>query len=67
MLIFPLPLEGLPSVKKYNAMAKVFDPIKAAGQKGDVSKAKDAYEKVSFCYIQSINESSNSILKHAPL
>ena len=38
---------GLPSVKKYNAMAKAFDPIKAAGQKGDSSKAKDAYEKVN--------------------
>lgn len=38
---------GLPSVKKYNAMSKLFDPIKAAGQKGDRSKAKDAYGKVS--------------------
>lgn len=34
-------------MKKYNAMAKMFDPIKAAGQKGDVSKAKDAFKKVS--------------------
>ncbi|KAL7479369.1 hypothetical protein ACHAW6_005101 [Cyclotella cf. meneghiniana] len=41
------PSEGLPSVKKYSAMAKMFDPIKAAGQKGDVSKAKDAYKKAS--------------------
>lgn len=39
---------GLPSVKKYNAMAKVFDPIKTAGQKGDSSKAKELYDKVSF-------------------
>lgn len=41
------PSEGLPSVKKYNAMAKMFDPIKAAGQKGDLTKAKTAYGKVS--------------------
>jgi hypothetical protein len=38
---------GLPSVKKYNAMSKVFDSIQDAGQKGDLSKAKEAYEKVS--------------------
>ena len=41
------PSENLPQVKKYNAMAKTFDPIKAAGAKGDVAKAKAAYEKVS--------------------
>lgn len=41
------PSEGLPSVKKYNAMSKMFDPIKDAGQKGDLSKAKTAYGKVS--------------------
>lgn len=41
--------KGLPSVKKYNAMAKAFEPIKAAGQKGDSSKAKDAYKKVKTC------------------
>mmetsp|Transcript_3835 Transcript_3835/g.8625 ORF Transcript_3835/g.8625 Transcript_3835/m.8625 type:complete len:212 (+) Transcript_3835:52-687(+) len=41
------PSEGLPSVKKYNAMAKMLDPIKFAGQKGDVGKAKSAYGKAS--------------------
>jgi len=41
------PSENLPSVKKYNFMAKLFDPIKAAGQKGDVAKAKTAYAKAS--------------------
>lgn len=41
------PSENLPSVKKYNVMAKLFDPIKAAGQKGDVAKAKTAYAKAS--------------------
>lgn len=39
------PSEGLPSVKKYNAMAKSFDLIKVAGQKGDLSKAKTTYGK----------------------
>ena len=41
------PADGLPSVKKYNAMAKSFDPIKAAGKKGDVGKAKVAWGKAS--------------------
>jgi hypothetical protein len=39
------PSDGLPSVKKYNAMAKVFEPIKAAGKKGDAGKAKVAWGK----------------------
>lgn len=41
------PADGLPSVKKYNAMAKLFDPIKLAGKKGDVAKAKVAWGKAS--------------------
>ena len=41
------PSEGLPSVKKYSAMAKLLEPIKVAGQKGDLGKAKAAYGKVS--------------------
>ena len=41
------PADGTPPVKKYNAMAKLFDPIKAAGKKGDVAKAKVAWEKAS--------------------
>ena len=41
------PADGLPSVKKYNAMTKAFDPIKAAGKKGDVGKAKIAWGKAS--------------------
>mmetsp|Transcript_18624 Transcript_18624/g.39984 ORF Transcript_18624/g.39984 Transcript_18624/m.39984 type:complete len:213 (-) Transcript_18624:476-1114(-) len=41
------PSEGLPSVKKYNAMAKLLEPMKAAGQKGDATKAKTAYGKAS--------------------
>ena len=46
------PSENLPQVKKYNAMAKTFDPIKAAGAKGGVAKAKAAYEKVGTYIIQ---------------
>lgn len=33
-------------MKKYNAVSKTFDAIKAAGQNGDSSKAKTAYKKV---------------------
>ncbi len=39
------PADGLPSVKTYNAMSKTFEPIKAAGKKGDAKKAKAAYDK----------------------
>ena len=35
-------------------MAKAFDPIKAAGQKGDSSKAKDAYKKVKTCSLMDV-------------
>ena len=41
------PADGLPSVKKYNALAKAFDPIKAAGKKGDLGKAKAEWLKAS--------------------
>lgn len=39
------PADNLPSVKKFNAMAKLFDPIKAAGKKGDAAKVKSAWTK----------------------
>lgn len=41
------PAESLPTVKKYNAMAKSFDSIKAAGKKGDLAKAKSSWMKAS--------------------
>lgn len=41
------PADGLPSVKKYNVLAKTFDPIKAAGAKGDAKKAKSAWKAAS--------------------
>ncbi len=39
------PSEGTPAVKKFNSIANVFDPIKAAGKKGDIAKAKVSWEK----------------------
>ena len=39
------PADNLPSVKKFNAMAKLFDPIKTAGKKGDAAKVKSALTK----------------------
>ena len=41
------PSEGLPQVNKYNAGAKMFDPIRVAGMKGDVEKAKVAWGKAA--------------------
>ena len=41
------PSDGLPSVKKYNALAKTFEPIKSAGAKGDAKKAKSAWKTAS--------------------
>ncbi|KAL7502544.1 hypothetical protein ACHAXN_000481 [Cyclotella atomus] len=38
------PSEGLPSVKKYSAMSKMFDPIKVAGEKGDI-KSKGSIQQ----------------------
>ena len=39
------PSEGTPAVKQFNSIAKVFEPIKAAGKKGDAVKAKAAWVK----------------------
>ena len=41
------PADNLPSMKKYKSLAKLFDPIKAAGAKGDAAKAKAAWGKAS--------------------
>mmetsp|Transcript_8467 Transcript_8467/g.10706 ORF Transcript_8467/g.10706 Transcript_8467/m.10706 type:complete len:234 (-) Transcript_8467:92-793(-) len=56
------PSDGLPSVKKYNAMAKTFDPIKNAGAKGDGKKAKSAYETASLALSAFLLEKSNYLL-----
>lgn len=39
------PSEGTPAVKQFNSIAKAFEPIKAAGKKGDAVKAKAAWVK----------------------
>ena len=39
------PSEGTPAVKQFNALSKAFEPIKAAGKKGDAAKAKTAWSK----------------------
>ena len=44
------PPETVPAVKKYNALAKTFEPIKAAGKKGDVAKAEAAWEKSAIAF-----------------
>eukprot|EP00979_Chaetoceros_neogracilis_P001325 scaffold231_cov258-Chaetoceros_neogracile.AAC.9 len=41
------PADGLPSIKAYNTVAKTFDPIKAAGKKGDAAKSNIAWLKAS--------------------
>ena len=39
------PSDGIPSVKKYNSMAKLFSSIKDAGKRSDVGKSKIAWVK----------------------
>lgn len=41
------PPDNTPAVKSFNALSKAFDPIRVAGTKGDVAKAKIAWEKAS--------------------
>ena len=39
------PSEGTPAVKQFNTLSKAFEPLKAAGKKGDAAKAKAAWFK----------------------
>ena len=41
------PPETTPAVKSFTALSKMFDPIKAAGAKGDAGKAKAAFGKAA--------------------
>mmetsp|Transcript_37694 Transcript_37694/g.55238 ORF Transcript_37694/g.55238 Transcript_37694/m.55238 type:complete len:216 (-) Transcript_37694:52-699(-) len=41
------PSENIPQVKKFLALAKTFDDMKAAGKKGDAARAKVAWTKSS--------------------
>lgn len=50
------PADGLPSIKKYNAMAKTFDPIKIAGEKADAKKAKIAWKNASVALSEYLEE-----------
>lgn len=50
------PSDGLPSVKKYNTMVKVFEPIKAAGAKGDLKKAKSSWTSAGVALSDFLNE-----------
>jgi hypothetical protein len=44
------PPETVTAVKRYNALAKTFDPIKAAGKKGDAAKAEASWEKAAIAF-----------------
>ena len=44
------PPDNTPAVKKYNALAKSFDPIADAGSKNDLTKAKKAWDKASILF-----------------
>ncbi len=50
------PADGLLSVKKYNALVKVFEPIKAAGAKGDLKKAKASWTNAGVILSEFLNE-----------
>lgn len=41
------PIEGLPQVKKFNALAKALSPLQSAGKSGDATKAKKAFDKAA--------------------
>merc|ERR1712071_645208 len=46
------PPENVPAFKKFNDLAKTFDPIEKAGKSGDLAKAKAAYAKSSGAFSQ---------------
>lgn len=51
------PPQNLPQYKKYDALLKIFDPIKAAGQAGDAKKASKEYGKAAAAlsdYLESV-------------
>lgn len=50
------PSDNLPSVKKYDALAKAFAPIEAAGKKGNLAKAQKEWEKASDLFSQYLGE-----------
>ena len=50
------PADGLPQVKKYNILAKTFEPIRVAGDKGDAKKAKTAWNNASVALSEYLEE-----------
>ena len=44
------PPQNLPQYKKYEALIKIFDPIKAAGSAGDAKKAAKEYGKAAAAF-----------------
>jgi hypothetical protein len=50
------PADGLPSVKKYNSLAKTFEPIQKASAKGDAKKAKAAWTSASTAFSEFLEE-----------
>eukprot|EP00545_Synedropsis_sp_CCMP1620_P007815 CAMPEP_0119010538 /NCGR_PEP_ID=MMETSP1176-20130426/5078_1 /TAXON_ID=265551 /ORGANISM="Synedropsis recta cf, Strain CCMP1620" /LENGTH=224 /DNA_ID=CAMNT_0006963213 /DNA_START=86 /DNA_END=760 /DNA_ORIENTATION=+ len=52
------PIDGLPQVKKFNAVAKTLMPIKKAAKSGDAAKAKKEWLKASVAlseYLQAVD------------
>lgn len=50
------PADGLPTVKKYNALLKLFEPIKVAGANGDFKKAKKSWTTAGVALSEFLNE-----------
>jgi hypothetical protein len=50
------PIDGLPQVKKFNAIAKTLKPIQSAAKSGDTSKAKKAWAAASAVLSDYLNE-----------
>lgn len=50
------PPENAPGVKKYNALAKSLEAIKADGKKGDAAKAQKDWDKASVAFSEFLQE-----------
>jgi hypothetical protein len=46
------PPDNTPAVRSFNKLSKTFDPIEAAGKKGDAAKAKAEFEKAKTLFSQ---------------
>jgi hypothetical protein len=50
------PPDNTPAVKAYGKLAPAFDPIRVMGEKGDVAKAKAAWEAASVLFANYLQE-----------